>query len=67
MAFIVAHRTGNDLERLRRAEVVRPRLTDGDVHLSRGRLGVRRPKTLGPQQMLWDRWCIAPQRFEALA
>src|SRR3954463_10220273 len=35
MAFIVAHRAGNDLERLRRAEVVRPRLIEADVDLLR--------------------------------
>ena len=48
MAFLVAHRAGNDLALLRRAERVRPRLIEADVHLFRGRLEVRHLKTLGP-------------------
>src|SRR4051812_2190593 len=58
--FIVAHRAGNDLELLRRAEGVRPRLIEADVHLHRGRLEVRHLKTLGPLPVLWDRWYLAP-------
>jgi glycerophosphoryl diester phosphodiesterase len=58
--FIVAHRAGNDLELLRRAEGVRPRLIEADVHLFRGRLEVRHLKTLGPLPILWDRWYLAP-------
>jgi glycerophosphoryl diester phosphodiesterase len=58
--FIVAHRAGNDLELLRRAERVRPRLIEADVHLYRGRLEVRHLKTLGPLPVLWDRWYLAP-------
>jgi glycerophosphoryl diester phosphodiesterase len=56
--FIVAHRAGNDLELLRRAEAVAPRLIEADVHLYAGRLEVRHLKTLGP--LLWDRWYLAP-------
>src|SRR4051812_45642760 len=58
--FIVAHRAGNDLDLLRRAESVRPRLIEADVHLFRGRLEVRHLKTLGPLPVLWDRWYLAP-------
>jgi glycerophosphoryl diester phosphodiesterase len=58
--FIVAHRAGNDLEELRRAEGVRPHLIEADVHLYRGRLEVRHLKTLGPLPVLWDRWYLAP-------
>src|SRR6188508_3273249 len=58
--FIVAHRAGNDLARLRRAERVRPGLVEADVHLFRGRLEVRHLKTLGPLGVLWDRWYLAP-------
>ncbi len=56
--FIVAHRAGNDLALLRRAEGVRPGLIEADVHLHRGRLEVRHLKALGP--LLWDRWYLAP-------
>jgi hypothetical protein len=58
--FLIAHRAGNDLARLRRAERVRPGLIEADVHLFRGRLEVRHLKTLGPLAVLWDRWYLAP-------
>jgi len=58
--FLVAHRAGNDLALLRRAESVSPRLIEADVHLWRGRLEVRHLKTLGPLPVLWDRWYLAP-------
>jgi glycerophosphoryl diester phosphodiesterase len=56
--YVVAHRAGNDLERLRRAEAVGAWLVEADVHLHRGRLEVRHLKTAGP--LLWDRWYLAP-------
>ena len=59
MPFVVAHRAGNDLALLRRAEGVRPRLIEADVHLFNGRLEVRHLKALGP--LLWDRWYLAPR------
>ena len=62
--FIVAHRAGNDLALLRRAEELRPRLIEADVHLHRGRLEVRHLKTLGP--LLWDRWYLASPRTPRL-
>jgi glycerophosphoryl diester phosphodiesterase len=64
--FIVAHRAGNDLALLRRAEGVRPRLVEADVHLYRGRLEVRHLKTLGPLPFLWDRWYLASPRTPRL-
>src|SRR5689334_23993901 len=64
--FLVAHRAGNDLALLRRAERVRPRLIEADVHLYRGRLEVRHLKTLGPLPVLWDRWYLAWRRTARL-
>ena len=58
--FIVAHRAGNDLGRLRAAEVLRVPLVEADVHLFAGRLEVRHRKTIGPIPILWDRWELAP-------
>jgi len=57
---IVAHRAGNDLQRLRRAQRLALPLVEADVHLFRGRLEVRHLKTLGPVPVLWDRWRLAP-------
>ena len=59
-SFIVAHRAGNELARLRAAEALRLPLVEADVHLFRGRLEVRHRKTLGPVPILWDRWELAP-------
>ena len=58
--FVVAHRAGNDLGILRRAEALAPRLVEADLHLRRGRVEVRHLKTLGPVPLLWDRWRLAP-------
>ena len=58
--FVVAHRAGNDLTLLHRAErLPGVRLIEADVHLYRGRLEVRHLKTLGPVPVLWDRWYLA--------
>lgn len=59
-SFIVAHRAGNDLARLRTAEALRLPLVEADVHLFAGRLEVRHRKTVGPIPILWDRWELAP-------
>src|SRR3954465_3721379 len=64
--FLVAHRAGNDPALLRRAERVRARLIEADVHLRRGRVEVRHLKTLGPLPVLWDRWYLAPLRTPRL-
>jgi glycerophosphoryl diester phosphodiesterase len=58
--FLVAHRAGNDLMRLRRAEGLAIPLIEADVHLFAGRLEVRHLKTAGPLPVLWDRWTLAP-------
>ena len=58
--FIVAHRAGNDLARLRAAEAPELPLVEADVHLFAGRLEVRHRKTVGPIPILWDRWELAP-------
>ncbi len=60
MSFVVAHRAGNDLERLRAAEALGLPLVEADVHLFGGRLEVRHRKTVGPVPILWDRWELAP-------
>jgi glycerophosphoryl diester phosphodiesterase len=56
---VVAHRAGNDLELLRRAEAAGAWLVEADVHLYRGRLEVRHLKAAGP--LLWDLWYVAPR------
>lgn len=56
----VAHRFGNALERLRRAEAAGAHLVEADVWLHRGRLEVRHSKTMGPIPLLWDRWSLEP-------
>lgn len=58
-AFLVAHRAGNDLARLRSAEALGIPLIEADVHLFTGRLEVRHLKTVGPLPILWDRWTVA--------
>jgi glycerophosphoryl diester phosphodiesterase len=57
--FPIAHRAGNDLASLRRAESLGLPLVEADVHLFRGRLEVRHLKTVGPLPLLWDRWEVA--------
>lgn len=58
--FVVAHRAGNDLRTLRRAEQSRVAVVEADLHLYAGRVEVRHLKTLGPVPVLWDRWRLAP-------
>lgn len=59
MAFLIAHRAGNDLARLREAEDCGVKLVEADVRLWRNRLEVRHLKTIGPIPILWDRWELA--------
>lgn len=60
--FVVAHRAGNHLERLRAAEAEhRGALVEADVNLVGGRLEIHHLKTLGPLPVLWDRWALAPR------
>ena len=67
LPFLVAHRAGNDLSMLRRAEAQPAvRLVEADVHLFRGRMEVRHLKTVGPVNILWDRWELADPRTARL-
>lgn len=59
MTFVVAHRAGNDLARLARAEQLGVELVEADVRLWRGRAEVRHLKTVGPLPLFWDRWTVA--------
>jgi glycerophosphoryl diester phosphodiesterase len=58
--FVVAHRAGNDLRLLRRAERARVAVIEADLQLYAGRIEVRHLKTVGPVPILWDRWKLAP-------
>ena len=48
--FVVAHRAGNDLDRLRRAQELGLGVVEADLHLYAGRIEVRHLKTLGPSR-----------------
>jgi hypothetical protein len=54
----VAHRAGNDLQRLEVAIEGGADLVEADVHLHRGRLEVRHTKSMGPLPWLWDKWYL---------
>lgn len=56
---MVAHRAGNDVRQLQRAEALKLPLIEADLHLFRGRIEVRHLKTVGPIPILWDRWTLA--------
>lgn len=58
--FVIAHRAGNDLERLQQAQRLGIAVVEADLHLYAGRIEVRHLKTLGPVPVLWDRWSLAP-------
>jgi glycerophosphoryl diester phosphodiesterase len=58
--FVVAHRAGNDLRSLRRAEASGVAIIEADLHLYASRAEVRHLKTMGPIPLLWDRWKLAP-------
>lgn len=57
--FVIAHRAGNDLDRLRQAQRLGVAVVEADLHLYAGRIEVRHLKTLGPLPVLWDRWTVA--------
>ena len=57
--FVVAHRAGNQLDRLREAERLGVALVEADVRLFRGRPEIRHLKTVGPLPLYWDRWTLA--------
>jgi glycerophosphoryl diester phosphodiesterase len=54
--FVVAHRAGNDLDRLRDAAQLGARLIEADVRLFHGKLVIRHLKSIGPLPIFWDRW-----------
>ena len=56
--FVVAHRFGNSIAALRRAEQAGADVIEADIWPHRGRLEVRHTKTLGPVPVLWDRWSL---------
>lgn len=58
--FVIAHRAGNDLDRLRGAQRLGIAVVEADLHLYAGRIEVRHLKTVGPVPVLWDRWTLAP-------
>jgi glycerophosphoryl diester phosphodiesterase len=62
----VAHRAGNDLERMATAARAGVDLVEADVHLSAGRVEVRHTKTMGPIPLLWDRWSLHSARAPRL-
>ena len=66
--LLIAHRAGNEPERLRAAEGAGADVIEADLHLRRGRLELRHLKTLGPLPVYWDRWALAPpwRRFDDL-
>jgi glycerophosphoryl diester phosphodiesterase len=59
----VAHRGGNDLDRLREAARLGADIIEADVHLHRGDLDVRHQKSLGPLPWFWDKWQLYPADF----
>jgi hypothetical protein len=74
--FVVAHRAGNDIDRLRAAEALGCALIECDVRLFHGKPEVRHLKTIGPLPIFWDRWTLAnpfarrlllPELLQALA
>jgi glycerophosphoryl diester phosphodiesterase len=56
---VVAHRGGNTLDALRRAEALAVDLVEADVRLYRGRAVVRHVKSVGSLPLYWDRWAVS--------
>ena len=63
---MVAHRAGNDLRVLRRAQNAQVAVDEADLHLFAKRIEVRHLKTLGPIPLLWDKWTVASPRTPRL-
>jgi glycerophosphoryl diester phosphodiesterase len=55
----IAHRAGNSLEGLARANELGVDVVECDVRRGRGQLEVRHLKSAGPLPFLWDRWELA--------
>jgi glycerophosphoryl diester phosphodiesterase len=64
--LLLAHRAGNDLERLRLAESAGADVVEADVHLHRGRLELRHVKRLRPLPLCFDRWYVTPAPARSL-
>lgn len=64
--FLVAHRAGNDLVALRRAEALGIRHVEADVRLFRGEVEVRHEKSVGPLPLFWDRGRLTGPRAPRL-
>ncbi len=56
MAFLVAHRGGNDLARLRECELLGIRLVECDVRLWRKTLEVTHLRAVGRLPIHWEKW-----------
>jgi hypothetical protein len=56
MAFLVAHRGGNDLTRLGECERLGIRLVECDVRLWRGRVEVTHLRAVGRLPIHWEKW-----------
>lgn len=63
----IAHRAGNDLERLKEAEALGVDFVEADVWLHRGQLEIRHEKTAGLLPVLWDRWSLTPGWLKRLS
>ncbi len=55
---MIAHRSGNALDRVADAERAGAAWIEADLWLHRGRIEVRHEKTAGPLPVLWDRWSL---------
>lgn len=65
MSVVIAHRAGNDVATVA-AAVPLADVLEADVHLFRGRLEVRHAKTIGPLDLLWERWYLLPRNTPRL-
>lgn len=65
MSVVIAHRAGNDVATAAAAAPLADVL-EADVHLFRGRLEVRHAKTIGPLNVLWERWYLLPRNTPRL-
>lgn len=65
MSVVISHRAGNDVATASAAAPLADVL-EADVHLFRGRLEVRHAKTIGPLDVLWERWYLLPRNTPRL-
>lgn len=62
----IAHRAGNSLAALHRAEAFGVSFVEADIWLYHDQLEVRHEKTAGPVPLLWDRWSLQSARTPRL-